>query len=475
MPTFTAIAFDRLIEPRESKSVDMPVPNSKPPFKSKPAPHPNSKLERRNSTPVVIGRKDNRPPITPALYTTPEPTPLPDSPTSFSPSPYIVNHKRRGPRLVKSFSQADVALCGKPEDEGKVIKNATKNAETKSVDSTNDASVSFTIPVPVEGERKSNVQSSPAKELVNGFHDGPTEKEHVNGVHDGEPGSSNRQLESSNRGLPSSSAINAFSGKIDVPKLIGFKSESNSECEDFFDPQESMSVASNTDGEDNTWAESSAKLATPKGEFYDAWEELSSDGGSQSFPRDIETELHEVRLSLLMELEKRKQAEEALNDVRSQWQGVREQLAHAGLTLPADPTVVGEDGQLNINLAEELCQKLHLARFVSESIGRGIAKAEMEAEMEAQIEAKNFEIARLWDRLHYYEAMNREMSQRNQEAVEMTRRNRQRRKRKQRWVWGSIAAAITLGTAALVWSYLPTGKESTSSDPGAPEHDDAAK
>lgn len=56
----------------------------------------------------------------------------------------------------------------------------------------------------------------------------------------------------------------------------------------------------------------------------------------------------------------------------------------------------------------------------------------------------------------------------------MARRNRQRRKRKQRWVWGSIAAAITLGTAALVGSYLLTGKESTSSDPGASEHDDAA-
>ncbi|CAN1225582.1 hypothetical protein LINPERPRIM_LOCUS2515 [Linum perenne] len=41
----------------------------------------------------------------------------------------------------------------------------------------------------------------------------------------------------------------------------------------------------------------------------------------------------------------------------------------------------------------------------------------MEAEMETQIEAKNFEIARLMDRLRYYEAVNHEMSQRNQEAV----------------------------------------------------------
>nr|GFC36951.1 hypothetical protein CTI12_AA533660 [Tanacetum cinerariifolium] len=45
--------------------------------------------------------------ISPALYTTPEPTPLPDTPTSFAPSPFIVNHKRRGPRLSKAFSEDD--------------------------------------------------------------------------------------------------------------------------------------------------------------------------------------------------------------------------------------------------------------------------------------------------------------------------------------------------------------------------------
>lgn len=119
-----------------------------------------------------------------------------------------------------------------------------------------------------------------------------------------------------------------------------------------------------------------------------------------------------------MEIEKRKQAEESLNDMRNQWQRIRQQLAQVGLTLPADPIAVAEEGeQPNIDPAEEICRQVYLARFVSESVGRGIAKAEMEAQMEAQIETKNFEIARLWDRLHYYEAMNREMSQRNQEAV----------------------------------------------------------
>lgn len=130
---------------------------------------------------------------------------------------------------------------------------------------------------------------------------------------------------------------------------------------------------------------------------------------------DIEPDQREMRL--LMEIEKQKQAEEALNKLQCQWQRLREQLLLVGLTLPSDPTVATEGKQLDSDPAEELCQQVNLARFVSESIGKGIARAEVEAEMEAQLEVKNFEIARLLDRLHYYEAVNHEMSQRNQEAV----------------------------------------------------------
>ncbi|KAL5752628.1 hypothetical protein ACOSP7_022827 [Xanthoceras sorbifolium] len=466
MPTFTAIALDRLIEPRESKSVDMPVPNLKP-LKSKPVPHPNSKLERRHSTSVVTERKVNRPQIKPELYATPETTPLPDSPSSFPPSPYIINHKRRGPRLVKSFSVDDVASRQKAIDEGKVNVSATKSAETKD-DSTKVASVTFTIPDPIEEEHENDVHSSPlVSERVNGLADVSVEMGHVNGVSDGELGSSNRTL-------GSSTVSNGLAGKKDALKYATLKSES--ECEDFFDPRESMSYTSNTDGEDNTGAESSMRNATPMGEFYDAWDELCSESGPQHSPSDNEAELRAIRMSLLMEIEKRTQAEEALNYMQSHWQRLRQQLAHVGLRLPENLTVVAEGEHSDSDPAEELCRQVYLARFVSESVGRGIAKAEMEAEMESEIESKNFEIARLCDRLHYYEAMNREMSQRNQEAVEMARRDRQKRKRRQKWVWGSIAAAITLGTAALAWSYLPTGKGSTSTGaPGASEHGDAAK
>lgn len=145
--------------------------------------------------------------------------------------------------------------------------------------------------------------------------------------------------------------------------------------------------------------------------------ELSSEGGPQPSLSKFEAELREMRLSLLMEIEKRKQAEEALSHMRSQWQQLRQQFSVVGLTLPAELTVLAEGEQLDCNPAEEILQQLHVSRFVSESIGRGVARAEVEMELGALIESKNFEIARLTDRVHFYEVVNREMYQRNQDAL----------------------------------------------------------
>ncbi|KDP21746.1 hypothetical protein JCGZ_03376 [Jatropha curcas] len=492
MPTFTAIALDRLLEPGASKSVDKSVPGPnpvpKPKFLSKTRPAPDSNLERRNNI-SAVERKVNLPQIVPSLYTTPESTPLPDSPSSFPPSPYIINHKRRGPRLLKSFSQHNVAPGGKALDEDKVNGSA-KNAENSSIDSakdrsvtfsisnnssddsTKDRSVTFSISNTVEEKHVNGVQDSPIKEEIeNGVDEESSEGEHMNASCDGEIGSSNGELNSR-------SARNGLAMGNDVLKLVALNAERDGNIEDFLDPRESMSYTSNTDGEDSSLVESSVRLAavTPMTEFYDAWEELSSDSGMQSSLRDIDAELRGMRLNLLMEIEKRKQAEETLNTVQNQWQRIRQQLLLVGLTLPEFPFAVPEgDLSPDTEVAKDLCQQVHVARFVSDSIGRGIARAEAEMEKEAQIEAKNFEIARLLDRLHYYEAVNREMSQRNQEVVEMARRNRQVRKRRQRWVWGSVAAVITLGTAALAWSYIPASKGSSSAgDSTAPEHDNAA-
>ncbi|KAI5588524.1 hypothetical protein BDE02_05G103600 [Populus trichocarpa] len=491
MPSFPAIALDRLLEPGASKFVDKSVPSSDdnypvlkpkpPPPKSKP-PLPKSNLERRNSA-SVVERKGNRPQISPSLYATPESTPLPDSPSSFPPSPYIINHKRRGPRLLKSFSEDDVASRKKELEKDEVNGNVD-NGKNELVDSSYGHSVTFFIPGSVEGELLNVVNGSPSKEdvvngspsnedVVNGVHHDTINAAHVNGKIDGEIASGTMQHGTSNTRTD-------FTLEKDVLKPTEQNGERDGDVDDFFDPQDSMSYTSNTDVEDTTAAECSMKLtaAIPVGEFYDAWEELSSESGPHPSPSPhlSGAELREMRLSLLMEIEKRKQAEEALTNMQNQWQRIRQELALVGLSLPAFPVDVPENDQpSDSNPAEEICQQIYLARFVSESIGRGIAKAEAEIELEAQVEEKNFEIARLCDRLHYYEAVNREMSHRNQEVIEMARRNRQARKRRRKWIWGSIAAAITLGTTALAWSYLPAMRGSSSaSDSHAPEHDDTA-
>ncbi|XP_058179102.1 uncharacterized protein LOC131297915 isoform X1 [Rhododendron vialii] len=437
MPTFTAIALDRLIEPGAAKSMTTVtnVSDSKLDRRNNTI---NSKLERRNSTSTrtTLDKKHHWARIKPALYATPKSTPLPDSPSSFAPSPYIVDHKRRGPRLLKSYSDDDVAGRKRAPEEEKVGDN-TKVAGKETTDLTEDVACSVTCPV---------------------------EQEHVNGISSEEPVIS--ELSSSSAAQNGSAVQNGSAKSV----------EEGGELEDFLDPQDSMSAKSNTEGDSNSGVERSLYQTTPVAEFYDAWEELSSDNGRQPPPLDIECELREIRLSLLMEIENRKQAEEALDNMRSQWLRIRQQLSFVGLTIPAEPISLAEDERLGVDPVEELCRQVYLARFVSHSIGRGTAKAEVEMEMETHIESKNFEIARLWDKLHYYEAVNREMSQRNQEAVEVSRRLRQIRKRRQSWVWGSIAAAITLGTGALAWTYLSTGGQSSSTSKSvAPQQDFAAE
>ncbi|PIA55804.1 hypothetical protein AQUCO_00700255v1 [Aquilegia coerulea] len=244
--------------------------------------------------------------------------------------------------------------------------------------------------------------------------------------------------------------------------------------EDFFDPRDSLSVTSSVETEDFIGNERSFKLNTPTAEFYDAYEDLS-EGCSQSSLRDIEAELREIRMSLLMEIEGRKQAEETVDIMKKQWERLAQKLLLEGLTLPAASTIVAEDEKLESDPAEELCKQIRFARAVSTSVGKEAAKAEADLELQSKMEAKDFEIARLEQRLHYYETVNSEMSLRNQEATDMARRQAQRRKRRQRWIWGAISAGIVSGSVALAWSFLPTASGSPSTDPApAPECDTAA-
>ncbi|KAK9137098.1 hypothetical protein Sjap_007692 [Stephania japonica] len=344
MPTFTAVALDTLLKG--------PIP------------------ERPKSSPpmsITTAEANNRLQW-PSLYATPETAPLPDSPSPFStsPSPYIVNHKRRrGPRLCRR------------------------------------------------------------------------------GDGDGE-----RAVGEANGG----------GGFSFVGSVAG--GGGGSDCDDFFDPNETMSSAGSVVGGFDS-AFKACSNPPPVPEFFDASEELQSEGSPRYSLRNMDTELHGIQLNLLMETEKRKQAEETLDSMRRTWRKFTERLSLVESSSVVTEAIVAEDEKLACNFVEELCRHIHVVRVVSDSISRELAKVEAEIEMESQIEAKNFEIARLCDRVRYYEAVNHEMSQRNQVTIELARHRRQRKKRRQRVIWGSIGAAVALGSAAVAWSFLPSHASSS--------------
>ena len=142
---------------------------------------------------------------------------------------------------------------------------------------------------------------------------------------------------------------------------------------------------------------------------------MSSDGGTRS-SRVMDDDLREMRLSLLMEIERRTQAEEALEIWQQEWKNLSHHLSLIDLSLPSPSIAYDSDGS-SVDPGAELCQQIMVSQLVAAAIARGFARAEVESDMETMIATKNFEIARLSDRVQYYEAANREMSQRNQEAI----------------------------------------------------------
>uniref|UniRef100_A0A7N0UE72 Uncharacterized protein n=1 Tax=Kalanchoe fedtschenkoi TaxID=63787 RepID=A0A7N0UE72_KALFE len=418
MPTFTAIALDRLLEPGATRSK----------FYADPAHLKNTKevtvrSEKQNGsmngtvTKKVVQKKHHWTQISPALYTTPEATPVPDTPSSFPPSPYLINHKRRGASLSRRSSKETLG------EESQIQSARVADVDTESDLSKVEKDVLVPDALPVLKENASDF--------------------------------SNEKYEN---------VANEAVGENNSQSIMMLSPARDGDSTNFFEPRDSLSYCSYSDGEDSPGLDSSLKFASSAGEFYDAPEELSSDNGTpqswQPPPRDFESELCEMKLALLAEIEQRKQAEDALQHVRCQWLKLREQLSSVGITLPTDFPLYTE---ADPGSSSDVCEQINVARYVSEAVGRGIAKAEAEKEMEAQLELKIFEISRLNDRLHYYEAVNQEMSQRNQEIIESARRLRQQRKWRRRWVWGSVATAITLGSAALALSYLPAGKGSFAS------------
>ncbi|KAF8101436.1 hypothetical protein N665_0205s0030 [Sinapis alba] len=368
-----------------------------------------------------------------SLYATPKEIPLPYSSHSSPPSPYIVNHKARRPGLVlKSSSELDVPSL--PETLSADVEATTTSSFSKST------SLSFPISEATSEDDTNCVPERPVWDSSpppqGNFWDDTSACQII-----------------SNGGIGSTNTANCLAWESYLLESVRIKSNKEREPEDLYNRGQLVSLTSNTGVEDDAGAANSYTLSSAGGEFYDARDELSTESGTPSSVNNIEIELlRGMRLSLLMESEKRRQAEETLGQMQVLWRRLREQLAHVGLFVPLDPS-----SSMNIAEDEVRCQ-LEVTRFVSDSLDNGLTKAE---EIESELEAKKFEITQLSDRLHYYETVNQEMSQRNQEAIEEDARvEKKKRKRRQRWIWGSIAASITLGGAVLAWPY-PSGNSLT--------------
>ncbi|XP_073008416.1 uncharacterized protein [Typha latifolia] len=338
MPSMAAIALDRLLEASEGRE------------------NPKASLPIRS----------------PALYAIPDPLPVsvgpsfPSSPSSVSPSPYLVNRK------------------------GRLVKVEEKEVE---------------------------------QEVVVVVGDG--------GVRDGD------------------------GDGTETPRREG---DLGGDVDDFFDPSSSVASCSSS-GAAGVWNRAASVVS--HSEFYDADEEFFSDSVSQSSPsfsKDFVTELCGLRLTLLEEIEKRKIAEKAVMDMQNWWRRIGESVSHMGLPLPVDHH--GENVQLDADPAE-IFQEIVVSKLISEQVDRGLVRAEIEAVANEVIDSKNHEISRLRDRVQYYEAVNREMYQRNQEVIELGRRKRLRRKTRQKWIWSCIGLSITVGASLLTYSYLTdSAKES---------------
>ncbi|KAK3158849.1 hypothetical protein QOZ80_2AG0142420 [Eleusine coracana subsp. coracana] len=436
MPTITHYVLDPFLETgsrtqtQKAASKPPPVPPYKATEKAIPVP----------SAPPV------RTQTSPALYATPETTSLPDSPSSFPGttwSPYLINHKRRGASLAKTLSLGD---CGTDSSQPQLpvtLPPLPKRSETIEVQEPEFA---------FQHVGNGQVEGHNAEEILDGLN-GMLQKGSVT-VNEQNPPEFEFQRES----------FDALVKPVNVARPL------NAESDAFCELQDSQSVASNTETDDagaleRWWKPSSplgTSVGTPGAEFYDAFEEISSDGGTRS-SRCVDDDLREMRLSLLMEIERRKQAEEALESWQNEWKKLSHHLSLISLSLPSS-SIAENTSDSSMEPGAELCQQITVSQLVSAAIASGFARAEVESDMETIIAAKNFEIARLSDRVQYYEAANREMSQRNQEAIEMSRQQRKNRKKKQKWFWGSVGLAVTLGAAAIAWSYLPSPQPQASAE-----------
>ncbi|KAD5317866.1 hypothetical protein E3N88_17812 [Mikania micrantha] len=232
--------------------------------------------------------------------------------------------------------------------------------------------------------------------------------------------------------------------------------------DDFEDPGcDSSSVGSSSDLIDSSGLgfENVSVVSNQIGEFYDATEDFLLDGPISSVAScssKIELELRTTRNNLLVEIEKRKSAEDDVGAMRTHWcRIIKFLLTHTSQAPASSSNNISLTTRFDINAVKQLSEEVVVVRFVAEAMGKAEAKAETELATQLIVTTKDREIARLRDRLQYYETMIHEMSQNNLESMEVARRNRERRRMQRKWLWCCIGMTVVIGTSVIAYSYAP--------------------
>lgn len=428
MPVFPVTAVDRLIEPFVASSS----------LRSPPM-----ETESLSST-------DRKVPFSfyPLLYITP-PQQRPPSPTAFSPSPYVLNYKRRNPvQNGVAGTEATVGTGSNGVQQNIVSQSSANVCEKLKIRMLSENSQE-NLNVNLVDEESSDVVSG--GEICFGDKSANISGQAEIDVFEIEitPG------DQTGNSYPSLFPAPSISGQIEIMPKDQFpgKKATGGDWKD-------RSLRIGPDGSD--LACSTASL--PSEEFFDApdapFDDSTSDDEtflSNSTTRSPIKFGQTMKLKLQTEVAMRVQAEKALAALQQQWNEMARRYSPLGLSLLTGPCHVGasEDCQA-ADPSEFLSEKLSIARLVAGAIASASVRAVKEEELESFVIAKNREISRLRDKLQYYELVNHEMSQRNQEAIEISQRRRRRHRKRLKWALGSLGAIVGIGsTGLLCYKFIP--------------------
>ncbi|KAL3686122.1 hypothetical protein R1sor_004144 [Riccia sorocarpa] len=464
MSVFSITALDRLIESDRRSSAKQVSPSME------KQGHP-TQAERR--------------PLYAAAYPYPSvplsARPRSPSPTDFSPSPYVVNHKRRVPNGFDSkqalqqngFHVSEKIPGSRPTESQDLVSRTGKenvSVDSRSLNALEGKQAHGHGSLTRELESKnSGVGKEDHLEVKKKSFDDSFRHFRFSGIEEKlkgrRAGGEQRDMNSgadNTRGKQKLEERLELQTSVKERTKIGSGSASTSTRSPHAPPSDSSSMTAEEwfDAPDAPLSEDSSD------------DEAHRNTSIKSVPSSRGDPDPDIASHLAEEIKRRIRAEEALIALQQQRDGMLQLLSSAGISVsPSDPSKLGEHG-LEIGISQFEAEKLAVARTVAVAVARGAMKAEAEAELQSVLAEKSKEIARLRDKLQYYETLNHEMSQRNQEAIEIARQTRRRRQRRQRFAVLGVSAAICVGvSAAVVYHYVSweqirslTGSASSSGD-----------